>query len=296
MKTCAPTILVLFLAVPARAFTPQGHRSNDVVKSLRRNTALSAWSPFEKSPAPIVEEISEIVELTPGPLDAKNALAAAVWVSLVGYAFLLAPGEIGSAADSAMIERLLSQPVPRPEEVNQLWFAVWNCFAVVPALLAGLSAPAGQGQRLPAAPFLWGSGALGYFALGPYFATRTDRPDPIRKSDLGWASRTIFENRAFGAVLSAITLSIPFSSDLFAPGFDFSAAVDGYVSLAAGSRFVTVAGLDIAIMSVLAAGLVVEDCKRRGWEDKAVGAGVASLLLPVLGPSLYLVVRPSLEE
>jgi len=257
---------------------------------------MSAWSPFSKSPAPVVEEIPEIVELTPGPLDAKNAVAAAVWVALVGYSFLFAPGELGSAADNALIERLVSQPVPRPEEVNELWFAVWNCFVVVPALIAGLSAPTGQGQRLPAAPFLWGSGGFGYFALGPYFATRTDRPDPVRKSDLGWASRTIFENRAFGVVLSAITISIPFSSDLFAPDFDFSAAVDGLVSLAAGSRFVTVAGTDIAIMSVLAAGLVVEDCKRRGWEDKAVGAGVASLLLPVLGPSLYLVVRPALEE
>ena len=96
--------------------------------------------------------------------------------------------------------------------------------------------------------------------------------------------------------MSAITLPIPFSSDLFAPDFDFSAAVDGYVSLAAGSRFVAVAGAYIAIMSVLAAGLVVEDCKRREWEDKAVGAGVTSLLLPVLGPSPYLVARPSLDE
>merc|ERR1719491_780507 len=111
-----------------------------------------------------------------------------------------------------MIERLVSQPVPRPEEVNQLWFAVWNCFAVVPALLAGLSAPAGRGQRLPAAPFLWGSGAFGYFALGPYFATRTGR-ESVTNEDLGWATKNIFENRIFGILLSALTFSLPFSSE-----------------------------------------------------------------------------------
>lgn len=262
-------------------------------------TQLNAWSPFGKQavvePEPVV-----VKELEPGPLEAKNAVAFAVWVSLVVWAFGFAPGIAGSDADTALINRLISQPVPRPEEVNELWFAVWNSFAIVPAALGALATPTGNGQRFPAAPFLWGSGAFGYFALGPYFSTRTDRSSDsdfrVSQSDLGWASKNIFENRIFGVVLSAIAISIPFTSDILVPGFDFAAKAADYAALAGGSRFVAVASADIFIMSALASVLVSEDAKLRGWEDKSLPLLVGTLLLPVLGPSLYIAARPQLEE
>ena len=183
-----------------------------------------------------------------------------------------------------------------------MWFTVWNTFAIVPAFLAALAAPTGRGQRLPAAPFLWGSAAFGYFSLGPYFATRTDRSTDedfiIRKDDLGWASKNIFENRIFGIVLSAIAISIPFSSDIIVSGFDWSAKIAEYVTLFQSSRFIAVASIDVAIMSVVAAMLVSEDCKFRGegWNDKSTPLFIGMLLLPVLGPSLYLAARPCLED
>merc|ERR1711865_90867 len=123
-------------------------------------TSLNAWSPFNKGPSEeVVSVVDEPVdnELVPGPLGVKNGIAAAVWVSLVSWAFLFAPGALNSDADIALITKLISQPVPRPEDVNQIWFALWNFFAVVPAALAALSAPTGKGQRLNAVPFLWGS-------------------------------------------------------------------------------------------------------------------------------------------
>ena len=257
--------------------------------------ALSAWSnPFsrEPEPGPVPVEVDPV----PGPLDAKNAIAAAVWIGLVTWAFNFAPGSLGSDADAALVQRLISQPVPRPEEINELWFAVWNSFAVVPAVLAALAAPTGRGQRLPASPFLWGSAAFGYFSLGPYFATRTVTVGPLRRSDLGWASRNVFESRAFGIVVAAIALSIPVTSDLLVPGFDFGAKAAEYADMFASSRFVSVASADIAIMSALASVLVSEDCKLRGWEDRSTALLAGTLLLPVLGPCLYLAARPSLEE
>lgn len=234
----------------------------------------------------------------------QNYVAGTVWISLVVFATVLAPGVPNSDADTALITTLVSQPVPRPETVNQLWFVVWNCFTVVPAVLAALEAPRGRGSnpRLPAAPFLWGSAFLGYFSLGPYFATRsyqttTNIETNTNTNDMGWASRNLFENRLFGVALSALAISIPFTSGLFEPGFDLSAAASGFRELVGSSRFVSVSLADIAIMSLLAAFLVEEDAGGRGWGgDKARALLVASVLLPVITPCLYLAARPSLED
>ena len=49
-------------------------------------------------------------------------------------------------------------------------------------------------------------------------------------------------------------------------------------------------------LSVLAALLVSEDAARRGWDDYRVPLAAASLLLPVLGPSLYLAARPRIAS
>ncbi|OEU15899.1 hypothetical protein FRACYDRAFT_240594 [Fragilariopsis cylindrus CCMP1102] len=273
--------LLSFLAVvtvigTTNGFTPQPQPFSMVSKSLSSSSSsssLSAWNPFVKEDAGVaVVEVEKKVAPIPGPLNASNAVAGLVWVSLITWAFGFAPGT----------------------QINELWFAVWNCFAIVPAVLAALEAPVGRGQRLPAAPFLWGSAALGYFALGPYFITRTVRTEPVELDDLGWASRNIFENRIFGIVLSAIALSIPFTSDLF--NCDIPATIAGFQDLASSSRFVSVASLDITIMSLIGANLVREDSIRRGWEDKSTALLIASIFLPVITPCLYLAARPSLEE
>lgn len=280
----------------------QPRNSEVLVKHEKADTQLNVWSPFTKDKEVAQEIEEEVQEASPGPLDTKNAIAGATWVALITWAFLFAPGSVGSDADNDMVNTLITQPVPRPSEINELWFAVWNTFAIIPAFLAALAAPTGRGQRLPAAPFLWGSAAFGFMSLGPYFATRTDRSNEegfmIRKDDLGWASKNIFENRIFGIILSAIAISIPFSSDIFVSGFDWGAKIAEYRELFQSSRFIAVASTDVTIMSVLGAVLVSEDCKLRGegWNDKSIPLFIGTLLLPVLGPCLYLAARPSLEE
>lgn len=261
-------------------------------------TKLNAWSPFNKDASDnnnIVAEVEIEDELVPGPFTVENGIAGAAWVALVVWAFNFAPGSLGADSDTALINTLISQPYPKPEGINELWFLIWNCFVPVPVTIAALAAPTGKGQRFPVTPFLWGSGAFGYFALGPYFATRTQR-ESVTSDDLGWATKNIFENRIFGIVLSALTLSLPFSSQLFAPGLDYSATLNGYLELLSESRFVAVASIDIIIMSTLSAFLVGSDSKLRGWEDKSLPLTAGCLLLPVLGPALYLAARPSLED
>lgn len=236
-----------------------------------------------------------VQDIEPEPLGPANAAAGAVFAGLVAWSFGFAPGELGNPADNALIELLVTQPVPRPESVNELWFAVWNCFAVVPVVIAALTLPAAsRGQRLPAAPFLVGSGAFGFFALGPYFAARSARTDSvIDPEEFGFFTKNVFETRALGVAMAALAASIPFSSDLLTA--DPATVISGFQDLAASSRFVAVASADIGIMSVLAAFLVGEDSARRGWGEYRIPLAAASLLLPVLGPSLYLAARPLIE-
>jgi len=284
---CVPSV---YGFAPCRA--PNGRAAAAATKLAPLNAFNNPFA--KRDAAPAVVEPAEPLEPTPGPLGTKNYVAGAVWAALIVWAFLVAPGELNSAADNEMITLLTTQPTPRPEGMNELWFGVWNSFAVVPLAIAALEAPVGRGQRLPAAPFLWGSAALGYFALGPYFAARTEREEPVLREDLGFASRNVFESKIFAVLLSALALSIPFSSGII--GCDFGSVISGYVDLASSSRFVAVASTDIVIMSALAAVLVSEDAGRRGWGDRAPALLAATALLPVIGPCLYLVARPSLEE
>lgn len=306
-------LLLINACCSATAFAPATTSVNSQLNAERNSlfsaaaktasaTQLNVWSPFKKAEAEPIVIIEEPKEFSPGPFDVKNGAAAATWLALITWAFLFAPGTAGSDADNALLNTLITQPTPRPEQINELWFAVWNAFVVVPATIGALAAPNGKGQRLPAAPFLWGSAFFGFFSLGPYFATRTDRSNDeagiLRQEDLGWASKTIFENRIFGAIVAAIAISIPFSSDIVVSGFDWSAKFADYLALIESSRFVAVATVDIVIMSIVSSMLVSEDCKMRGegWNDKSTSLFVATLLLPVLGPALYLAARPSLEE
>ena len=233
------------------------------------------------------------VYTTPEPLSSGNALAAAAWLALMSFTFTLAPGVAGCESDNALVDALTSQLYPRPEGIDELLYLTWNTFSLLPAILASLTMPQGKrGQRLPAAPFFLAAPALGFFTLGPYFALRSRRLAPLEKEDLGWFSRNVFERRAFGAVLVALILSIPSSSGLLAPEFNWSISAAAFGELCSSSRFVSVAVVDQCILAALAAYLVYEDAQRRGWQDKAVTLGVASLLLPLLGPAAYLAARP----
>ena len=132
--------------------------------------------------------------------------------------------------------------------------------------------------------------------LGPYFALRSARAGPVDvQGEVGWFTRNVFEQRACGLILSALTVSLPFSSDLLAPGVDYAAVVAAFTELLTSSRFVAVAAIDVVLMLLLAAVLINEDCARRGWADRGPALAAGSLLLPVLGPCVYLSIRPPLE-
>ena len=226
----------------------------------------------------------------------------ALWIALLIFAFGFAPGELASQADNDLINKLISDPVSGGD-VNRLWFAVWNFFAVVPATLACLLMPSvKKNQWLPPGPFVLGSAFVGYFALGPYMFLKEStnvQPDKSDKPRLGFITKNILENRLFGIGLSALACSVPFVSGLAdALSTDAASVLSGYAELFSSSKFVSVATADIFILTILASALIPNDLKlRRGEEgkyDKAIAA--LTLLAPAIGSALYIALRPPLKE
>ena len=126
-------------------------QSNHMVPGRRSHKVrLNLFNPFASVP----EEVPEEIEPAEPELN-LNIPYAAAYAALIAFAFGLAPGQLGSDADSQLISTILSNPIDGGG-VNHLWFALWNYFAVAPITLACLLLPgAASNSKLPATPFLW---------------------------------------------------------------------------------------------------------------------------------------------
>jgi len=216
---------------------------------------------------------------------------AAAWVALGSTAAFIAPTGT-SAFDMDLITGLISAPFSGT--TNPIFEALFNSLGVVPAVYAALLLPGGKGQpRLAPTLPIAASFALGFFALGPYLILREPRDfvGSVARKDLGWATRTIFESKIFALFNAA------FAAFLIGYGASHAdqAAVEGFKTLwAEQSALCCVSSCDLLVLSLAVYGAVAEDQKRRGVFSVAKAAAFAAV--PVLGPCLWLVVRPELED
>jgi len=234
--------------------------------------------------------------------DPARALIAAAWLGFNAYALTGSPGSFDFSADSADNQMIL-RSIEDPSALNPIFFTIFNALAVLPAVNAALLLPGSRQQSpLPAPPFVFGAFFLGFGAVGPYLIAREPRPDPIARSDLGFFSRYVTESRLFGAGLLAASLFL--ASVLFTMG-DAAAARADFAELFATSKLVHVSSVDCALLSLLVFEPMKEDMARRGWWDEeaapeAKRAQLARLaafcLVPVCGPSAYVLLRPALPE
>ena len=216
---------------------------------------------------------------------------AAGWVALGSAAAFVAPAGT-SAFDADLIASLISAPFSGA--TNPIFEALFNSLGVVPAVYAALLLPGGKDQpRLKPNVPVAASFALGFFALGPYLILREPRDvvGSVRRSDLGWATRTILESKLFAAFNAA------FAAFLIVYGITHAdaAAVSGFKTLwTEQSALCCVSSCDLLVLSLAMYGVIGEDQKRRGVFSAGKAAAFAAV--PVLGPCLWLVARPELPE
>lgn len=228
------------------------------------------------------------LELENGENSPPRLLYGSVWVLLTIYAFNFAPG--GSAAAAAIDLELAKKMISTPFDGSgsAIFAAVFNSLGILPAVYGALLLPGGKRQKIPALAFVTTMFAGGFFAIGPYLALRNYRTD-VTKSTRGRGSGA-FESKITGLLLTTFALWLAYYA-VFSG--NFGAACREYSELFWTQRIVHVSTIDAIILSLFVAEPMREDMARRGFEGPS--AGVLSAI-PILGPSIYLLLRPPLPE
>jgi hypothetical protein len=234
------------------------------------------------------------------PSYALNVPAAVAWVALVAWTFTVAPGELQSPSDTAMLAGILADPVH--PGMNALFYTLFNCFAVIPVLLASVILPQGQSIGLPAGPFLFLSSFIGYFGFGPYLALRAPPRNMIldAKSEVSWFTRNVLENKICSVLTVAICLYLPVGAGLIsAYQEDPTELWSGFVNLVSGSRFASVSTVDLTLLWLCTVAATPADyLLRHPDQDEAQARKVAAFtaLVPFLGSAVYCALRPPLPQ
>lgn len=202
-----------------------------------------------------------------------------LWLSFILYAFWLAPPDQPDSL--VLIQRLVRGDVAG---INPLIVALFNLMGVWPAIYASILLIDGRGQRRPAWPFVLGSFGVGAFALLPYLALR--QPNPQFVGAKGWGL-TWWDSRLNGSLLALVTLGLLIYGLSQGNWAEFGEAWRT-------SRFIHVMSLDFCCLTVLFPLILRDDLRRRGLHQPWLWGGIS--LLPLVGPVLYLALRPPLPR
>lgn len=313
MRTMTKTtvlLLCLLATVPSsHAFQPQTRVScssslsffleRSTSRAIGSNTQLNFFS-VKKEPETTTSAItsSSASDDDNVPSFAVNPIYGAAWLALAGFAVSnVAPGSLGAPEDAQLFQAILENPT-HPQGVNELFYFVFNLFAVIPVLLANIFIPqARENKGLPAWPFLVASSAIGYFSAGVYFSLRAPPKETYdaNTEDVSWFVKNVLENKAVSWFLVAFTLYLPFGAHVFE--VDPQTLWQGFVDIETSSRVAAVSTIDLALMYLSAVAGTGRDYRLRvpDASDEQVNKIVAATaLVPLLGTAVYCALRPPL--
>ena len=131
--------------------------------------------------------------------------------------------------------------------------------------------------------------AGGFFAIGPYLALRNYVTEGVTTSTRGRGSGA-FESKVTGVLLTTFSAWLAYFA--FFSG-DFASSLKEYVDLFWTQRLVHVSTIDAAVLSLFVVDPMLEDMRRRNFEGPPAWAFA---VVPIIGPSLYLLARPPLPD
>ena len=141
--------------------------------------------------------------------------------------------------------------------------------------------------------------AGGYGLLGIYASTRKPNASIVSKSELGWFTANVLENKIFNYLIVAAFTSAYITSGAIGPLIENpSELIQGYKDLWSQAALVSASSVDFLILTASATSFIPEDLERRRYDGKISPQAIAlsTFLLPGLGAALYCALRPSLEE
>jgi len=201
-----------------------------------------------------------------------------LWGGTIAYAFLLAPP---NQPDTLTLIQKLS--TGDWEGINPLIIALFNIMGVWPMIYSCLLLIDGRMQKIPAWPFVVGAFGVGAFALLPYLALRHPNPN---FSGSKTALLKLLDSRWTGVVLALGTIALVSYGAIAGDWNDFVAQWQT-------SRFIHVMSLDFCLLCLLFPTVLGDDMARRGLQDPRIFWAAS---LPLLGPVIYLALRPPLNS
>ncbi|KAK9840204.1 hypothetical protein WJX74_005416 [Apatococcus lobatus] len=221
-----------------------------------------------------------------------------LWAAFTSYAFIFSPNQT-PLRDLYFIECLsFLQGLDGPSKVNAIFTGLFFTLGIFPAIYSALLIPSARsGNKIPAWPFVSLSFAFGVFPLIPFWALRTPAKDlvvPPPRNELGNGLR-VLESKITAvslAIGSAICLGYIISH---LPPFADSKLLVDYLRLFDESRVVHVSSLDALALVAFSPYWMYNDAERRQWSSRGQILPFLSFL-PVLGPAIYLVLRPHTKQ
>mmetsp|Transcript_9065 Transcript_9065/g.13371 ORF Transcript_9065/g.13371 Transcript_9065/m.13371 type:complete len:326 (-) Transcript_9065:523-1500(-) len=226
---------------------------------------------------------------------------------LLGYIAFLSFATYGTMTLPAenseqILNAFFSDPNYGLNNINNLFSFIWQILGLYALPLACLIMPGARNQKLPATPFVIGTAFGGYGILGIYASTLKKQQEedvPMTKSDLGWFTANVLENKLVNAGAFAFLFYLSYTTG-FANALTTQPEemIQGYMDLFQSAAIVAASSFDLVILSTVAASLIPGDLKRRGVVDsqKANLAALSTLLLPAFGLFAYVLLRPTMEE
>ena len=207
----------------------------------------------------------------------RRILLALLWLGFVVYAFFLSPPD---APDTLTL--ITNLTVGNWEGINPLIISLFNLMGIWPLIYLCIMIIDGRGQKIPAWLFALGSFGVGAFAVLPYLVLRD--PNPELSGDKNLLIK-LLDSRITGLLLliaASILLWLGLSNG------DWQDFLNQWHQ----SRFINVMSLDFCLLSVLFPVLVRDDLARR--KVATINPLFVICFIPLLGPLLYLCLRPSL--
>ncbi|XP_065861350.1 uncharacterized protein [Euphorbia lathyris] len=220
-----------------------------------------------------------------------SILLFVLYAALLYYVFNLSPDQTPTT-DLYFLKKLLNLSGDDGFEMNQVIVGLWYIMGLWPLVYSMLLLPTGRSSnsKIPVWPFAILSCFGGAYALLPYFVLWRPPPPPVEESELGRWPLNFLESKFTAGVSLAAGLGL----------FLYAGLADGdvwkeFYQYFGGSKFIHVMSLDFILLSAFAPFWVYNDMSARKWFDK--GSWLLPIsVVPFLGPSLYLLLRPSLSE
>ncbi|KAJ7527547.1 hypothetical protein O6H91_16G060700 [Diphasiastrum complanatum] len=216
-----------------------------------------------------------------------SATVFAFWAALVLYATLWAPNQT-PYRDLYFVLKLSGLKGDDGFLMNPVLVSIWLFMGMWGVIYSMLLLPSGRSERKKTLvwPFAVASFFIGAFALLPYFGLWQPPPPRVSKEELTSWPLNVLESKILSLVLVA-------SGALIAGNAFFASSEKWmeYYQYFRESRFIHVMTIDFMTLSSLAPFWIYNDMSVRMWLKKGFWL-IPLSTVPVLGPALYLFLRP----